>query len=77
MISGLKMNNRFKLVIELAAQIVASREADVEDENGSLATVSINDLIFLEDALVEAFQLSSDEVKQSDLQMIKDILKHQ
>jgi len=60
-----------------AVAVVLSRAGDVNTEDGSFATVSINDIILLEESIVEAFDLDSDDVNQSDAwkiaKMISDL----
>ena len=52
-----------------------SRSGDVSSEDGNFATVDDNIIIELDSAIAEAFELSSDDVNESDIPMIMAILK--
>ena len=69
------MNDKLKRVIELAVTTVLSRSGDVDTEDGSKATVCTDEIIRLEAAISEAFELSSDDVNDSDVEIIAATLK--
>lgn len=56
------MGKEIKNVLTLAALIVEHRQGDLETEDGSFAVTDLDTIINLEAALVEAFNLDSDDV---------------
>jgi len=69
------MEDKYKHIIEIAIQIVLFRDSDVYTEDGTFATTCIYQIISLEQAIAEAFELDSDDVSESDLPMIMAKLK--
>jgi hypothetical protein len=69
------MNDQMKRVIELATALVLSRYGDVDTEDGSFATVDADIIIQLDCAIAEAFELNSDDVNESDIPIIMEMLK--
>ncbi len=61
-------------IIKIAVHLVLSREGDVDTEDGTFATVSTDDIICLEQAIVEAFDLNSDDVCREDVSKINKML---
>ena len=49
-------------VLTCASNVVLSRDGDVMTEEGNLATCQVDDIIYLEEALVELLNLPYDEV---------------
>ena len=49
-------------VLTCASNVVLSRDGDVTTEEGHLATCQVDDIIYLEQALVELLNLPYDEV---------------
>jgi hypothetical protein len=49
-------------VLTCASNVVLSRDGDVSTEEGYLATCQVDDIIYLEEALVELLNLPCDEV---------------
>ena len=68
------MNEKIRRVLMQAINVVASRGGDVETEDGGFATVDENALIDLEGAIVDAFDLPSDDVTFSDVNKINAII---
>ena len=64
------MEDKYKSIIELAALVVLHRGQDVNTEDGYFATTCSDQIIRLEAAISEAFELNSDDVNVSDLTMI-------
>ncbi len=61
------LNEKMKDVLLYAVGIVLSRDGDVSTEDGEFATVGTDDIILLEAAIVDAFDLDSDDVTSSDI----------
>jgi len=63
-------SDKIKCVLQLAAQLVLSRGADVDTEDGAFATVCTDEIINLEMAISQAFELDSDDVTSRDIELI-------
>lgn len=62
-------------IVDLAAQLVISRDSDVDMEDGAFATVDIDCLIRLDYAIAKSFGLDSDNVTPSETWKIDRELK--
>ena len=60
------MTDGMKDIIKYATSLVLSRSSDVDTEDGSFATVEIDELLHLEAAIAKEFELEGDEVCESD-----------
>lgn len=69
------LNEKMKDVLRYAVGIVLSRAGDVSMEDGEFATVDTHEIILLEEAIVEAFELDSDDVTRSDVSHIGETIK--
>ena len=69
------MEDKYKHIIDLAIQVVLFRGSDVDTEDGTFATTCTDQIIRLDQAIAEAFELDSDDVSESDLPMIVAKLK--
>ena len=64
-------NEKLRELLEQTVLTVLSRDGDIETTNGNFATVGADEVIRLECAVAEAFELNSDDVNESDIPMIK------
>lgn len=68
------INKEIKRVLELAAALVLSRDADVDTVDGGFATVDADIIIQLDCAIASAFNLNGDNVNNKDVEMIMSTL---
>jgi hypothetical protein len=69
------MNNKMKEILILAAQVIVSRSGDVVTDDGIFATTDISDLLYLQMAIADAFDLDSDDVELKDMNRIRNVVK--
>jgi hypothetical protein len=69
------MNDKMKRVMELAVSVVLSRGGDVDTEDGCKATIDTDEIIKLEAAIVDAFNLPSDDVVDDNINLVMTKLK--
>jgi hypothetical protein len=64
-------SKKLRELIETAILTVLSREGDIDTDDGSFATVGTDEIIRLDCAIADAFELNSDDVNESDVALIK------
>lgn len=61
------MNDKLKEVLRLAVLIVEYRSGDIDTDGGSFATTNLDTIIYLEQALCDAFSTKSDDATMKEI----------
>jgi len=64
---GFGMDKKIKALLIAALNVVDGRYGDVDTEDGSFATTSVENMIALEEAFCDAFNTNSDDVIASEI----------
>jgi len=64
---GFEMDKKIKALLIAALNVADGRTGDVDTEDGSFATTSVENMIALQEAFCDAFNTNSDDVIASEI----------